>query len=409
MKKMPAPAKLLASGATVATALVLVSLVLPALALAAPQEGPGTVTIAPDPLVVPATTVGNQGEWLAVDVSYEGEGEAAIDKVSLLGEGAGEFSSNGSDCGILTSGQHCTAWFALKPTTLGTKEATLEVRFQGERPAELRPISGRSVPPQLSFSPASHDFGIQRVNRDSVGNSFQLTNTGEAPVSPNNFEISGDSDVFWTGSSDCWTLLAPGASCSMQVWFGPREVREYAAQLRVWANGEAFTAALSGRGGQAIVGPSTNPVDFGSAAVDSGGVVKTITLSNSGDLGAAYFIAVIAGGDAGSFQLLSESCTMVALMPTDSCSVRVRFDPDEPGPKSARFAMFGDGDDGVMVFLDGEGLAAAPAEAGPASGESAVASSRKGRRKRFGRNKGIHAPSAKAARRSELRAGAARR
>jgi hypothetical protein len=64
----------------------LLSLALPASALAAPQEGPGTVTVAPDPLVVPATTVGDQGEWLAVDVSYEGEGEAAIDKVTMFGE-----------------------------------------------------------------------------------------------------------------------------------------------------------------------------------------------------------------------------------------------------------------------------------------------------------------------------------
>lgn len=408
MEKMLAPAKLLATAATVSAALVFVSLALPKLALAAPLEGPGTVMIAPDPLVVPATTVGNQGEWLAVDVSYEGEGEAAIDKISLLGEGAGEFSSNGSDCGTLSGGQHCTAWFALKPTTLGTKEATLEVRFQGERAAELRPISGRSVPPQLSFGPASHDFGVQRVNRDSVGANFQLTNTGEAPVSPSSIEISGDSDVFWTGNSDCWTLLAPGASCSMQVWFGPREPRGYAAQLRVWANGEVFSADLSGRGGRAIVGPGTNPVDFGAVAVDSGGVIKTVTLSNSGDLATSFFIAVIAGGDTGSFQLLSESCTMIALAPSQSCSVRVRFDPDEAGPKSARFAMFGDGDDGVMVFLEGEGVAATPAVAGSVAAQDSVAPARKVRRKRFGRNKGLHFARAKFLRRAELRAGRAR-
>lgn len=390
-----------------APVLALLALALPASALAAPQEGPGTVTIAPDPLVVPATTVGNQGEWLAVDVSYAGEGEAAIDKVTLFGEEGGEFSSNGSDCGTLQSGQHCTAWFALKPTTPGDKQANLEVRFQGERPAELRTISGRSVAPSLSFGPSSHDFGIQRVNRDSVSTSLQLTNSGEAPVQPNNFTIEAENEVFWTGNSDCSTLLAPGASCNLQVWFNPQETRDYASEVRVWANGSSFGAALSGRGGRAIVGPAENPVEFGALEVGST-LVKTIALDNSGDLPGAFFIAVIAGGDAGSFQLLSENCSMIQLMPAQTCTVRVRFQPQEPGPLAARFALFGD-EEPPMVFLEGEGLPVAAEGEGAAGPRYAVAPKRKLRKKRFGRNKGIHAPSRRAERRTELRAGAARR
>jgi hypothetical protein len=387
----------------------LLVLALPASAAAAPQEGPGTVTIAPDPLVVPVTTVGNQGEWLAVDVSYEGEGEAAIDKVSLVGAESGEFASNGSNCGTLQSGQQCTAWFALKPSSLGDKSAEVEVRFQGERPAELRPISGRSVPPQLSFSPSEYDFGIQRINRDSVSANFQPTNSGEAPVQPNNFDIQGDTDSLWTGNSDCWMMLAPGASCNVQVWFSPHEMRDYAGLLRVWANGEVFSAALEGRGGRAIVGATENPVGFGGAAIGST-VVKTITMTNSGNLAGGYFIAVIAGGDSGSFKLLSENCTMIALEPAASCSVRVRFEPQEEGSLSARFALFGD-DEPPMVQLEGEGLAAEPTAATAASSDAdpEATAARKVRKKRFGRGKGIHSPSRRAERRAELRASAARR
>jgi hypothetical protein len=388
--------------------LVLFALVLPASALAAPFEGPGTVTLAPDPLVVPATTVGYQGEWLAVDVSYEGEGEAGVEKIALNGAEPSEFSSNGSDCGTLQSGQHCTAWFALKPSSLGEKQATVEVTFQNGRPPEQRPISGHSVAPQLAFNPASHDFGIQRINRESVAAYFQLTNTGEAPVQPNNFQIEGENDAFWTGNSDCWTMLAPGASCNLQVWFNPHETRDYASEVKVWANGFSFGAGLSGRGGRAIVGPNENPIGFGGVTVGEAST-KTITLSNSGNLPAAFFIAVIAGGDAGSFRLLSENCSMVEIQPAASCSIRVRFEPQEPGKLGARFAMFGDGDDGVMVFLEGKGLAAASDDAETSGISYQPATSRKLRKKRFGRNRGIHAPSLQPARRSELRAGAARR
>lgn len=384
----------------------LLTLALPAAAQAAPNEGPGTVTVAPDPLVVPATTVGAQGEWLVVDVSYEGEGEAAIDKITIFGEESGEFSANGSDCGTLMSGQHCSAWFALKPTTLGQKQATLEVRFQGDRPAELRTISGRSAPPQLSFAPAAHDFGIQRAGRDSTSVTFQLTNSGEAPVQPNSFDVQGDNSVFWVGTNNCWTLLAPGASCEVQVWFNPNDVREFAGQLRAWVNDSVFTAPLRGRGGRAFLAAAQNPVGFGSLAVGST-AVKTIELSNSGDLPGLYFIAVVAGGDSGSFRLLSESCTMVAVHPGSTCSVRVRFEPQEPGPLAARFALFGD-DEPTMVQLEGEGLPAAATDA-VRPGFAYETAPRKLRRKRFGRNKGIHAPSRHAARRSELRAADARR
>lgn len=388
----------------------LFTLALPASALAAPFEGPGTVMIAPDPLVVPASTVGYQGEWLTVDVSYEGEGEAVVNKVALSGGETSEFSSDGSTCGTLLSGQHCTAKFALKPSSLGEKQAILEVTFEGDRAAEQRPISGRSVVPQLSFDSPEYDFGIQRVNRDSASHQFQLTNTGEAPVQPNYSEIQDGNGAYSSGNSNCFggPPLLPGQSCSVEVHFSPYDTVLYPGELRVWANGAVFGAALSGRGGRSVIGPASNPVGFGPVAIGSS-VVKTITLTNSGDLPGAFFIAVIAGGDVGSFRLLSENCTMVELEPAHSCFVRVRFEPQEPGPLSARFAMFGDSDDGTMVFLEGEGLPAVAAAAGSPATQDAVASQRKVRKKRFGRNKGLHSPSLRPARRSELRAGAARR
>jgi len=396
---------------TLASLVALFALVLPATAAAAPLEGSGTISVAPDPLVVPATTVGYQGEWLAVDVSYEGEGEAVVNKVALSAGETGEFSANGSNCGMLVSGQHCTAWFALKPSSLGEKQATLEVTFEGTRPAERRVISGRSVPAQLAFTPAAHEFGVQRVHGEGASGLLEVTNSGEAPVQVNNFEVQGATNVFSTGPHNCASPLAPGQSCAVEVYFSPQDQVAYLGELRAYASGGDYAAAaLSGRGGRALIGPASNPVQFGSHAVGES-VVKTITLSNAGDLPGAFFIAVVAGGDVGSFRLLSENCTMVEIQPAESCSLRVRFEPQEPGKLAARFAMFGDGDDGVMVFLEGQGLPAetAGAEASAQDAPYTYPAARKVRKKRFGRNKGLHAPTRHAARRADLRAGAARR
>lgn len=354
MVKPPAPPKLL-----VLTVLAVAVLALPAAASAAPEEGPGLpLTVSPSPIVVPKTTVGNNGAALQVEITNPGE-EAFVDKVALVGEEAGEFFVNGSDCTTLGEGQKCSFWFGLKPSSLGIKQATLSITFQGGRPEETFAVSGESVAPQLTFTPASHDFGIRQINRDTASTMLEVTNSGEAPVQPNNFEIQGDTSVFWTGNSNCWMLLEPGQSCSVEVNFNPHERSPYAAEVRTSANGSSFSASISGTGGSAVVEALENPVGFGTATVGSEGAVRTIVIGNSGDLPAGFFISVIAGGDSGSFRLLDENCTFVELEPGDTCTAHVRFTPQGPGVKTARLALFGDGSDGVMVFLSGEGVGAA--------------------------------------------------
>ncbi|MGV1048582.1 MAG: choice-of-anchor D domain-containing protein [Solirubrobacterales bacterium] len=345
-------------GATVSVLLATLALTLPAAASAAPEEGSGTLTVTPDPVVLTPTTVGNQSPAQAVQLGYAGEGEAAINQVTIEGEEAGEFFSNGSNCGSLADGQHCETWIGLKPSSLGEKQALLVVTFLGERPAVSFPISGRSVAPELSFGPASYDFGLRRINRESQSTTFQVSNDGEAEVQVNSFEISGPgSSAFWTGNSNCWgSWLAPGQSCSMQVWFNPTERIVYEAELRAWVNGSVFSAALSGQGGRPVVEAGENPVGFGAATVGATGPVRTITLHNSGDLPESFFIGVLAGGDAGSFRLLDEDCTSAPLAPGGSCAAHVRFSPDGPGTKTARVAFFGDGEGGVLIQVSGEGV-----------------------------------------------------
>lgn len=348
MLNLPAPSKLFAL-----TVLALTFLAVPAGAAGAP------LMVSPSPIVAPKTTVGNNGAALQVEITNPGE-EAFIEQVSLEGEEASEFFVNSSDCTTLGEGQKCTFLFGLKPSTLGLKQATLAVKFQGGRPEETFAVSGESVSPQLSFTPVSHDFGIQRVNRDSTSTLFELTNAGEAPVSPNSIGIQGDTEVFGTGNSNCWgpsqVWLQPGESCSVEVYFYPRDQRDYAAELVAWANGSSFSAELSGRGGRAVVEPLQNPVEFGTATVGSEGAVQTVTVTNSGDLPAGFFISVIAGGDSGNFRLLDENCTFFELAPGATCTAHVRFTPQGPGSKIARLAFFGD-DEPAMVALHGEGVA----------------------------------------------------
>jgi hypothetical protein len=358
MNKPFAEPKMLAS--TILILLLTAAALIPARVLAAPVEGPGSpLTTSPSPIVVPTTTTGYNGAAIEVQITNPGE-DAYIDKVSLEGPEAGEFFTNGSGCSYLAEGQKCGFQFGLKPSSPGLKQATMVVTFQGGRSPESFPVSGEAVEPQFAFSPGSYDFGLRLANRESVSNYFQLTNTGAAPAQLNNLEIQGDNNVFWTGNSNCWSgPLNPGDSCYVEVYFNPHDRVAYSAQLRAVVNSSVFTAELSGEGGGPVVEAIHNPFDFGAFTVGAQSSVRTIEIANTGNLPAAFFIAVVAGGDSGSFRLLDEDCTAAELMPGTTCTAHVRFAPQGPGPKLARLALFGDGDSGTMVFLEGEGVAPA--------------------------------------------------
>jgi hypothetical protein len=255
-------------------------------------------------------------------------------------------------------------------------------------------LTGTAVPAQLAFAPGSYDFGIQRTNQSQSTN-FQLSNQGEAPAQLGSLGIGGpDTGNFWIGNNDCWNgrWLQPGESCYVQVNFNAWDMVTYQAQLQVGAYGATFTADLAGTGGRAVLEPEANPFDLGSAAVGSAGPVRTITLTNNGNFEGGFFIAVIAGGDVASFQLVDENCTGAPVLPGASCTVHVRFTPQSTGRKAARLALFGDSDGGTMVGLTGNGTpaenSAAAAEEGHGSSPQAK-SPRKRQGRRFHRGKSM--------------------
>ena len=338
-------------------AALLVAAAFPPVGLAAEEGGEGPVlAFSPAPLDFGKTTAGTESATVTVDVYNEGGASANVTGVGAEGGDSADFKVSGSNCGPLDPGQHCSAWVLFAPGSTGAKQSTLVVALK-EAPSQTTALAGTGVAPLLTFTPGSHDFGIQRTNESQATN-FQLTNSGEAFVNLGSVGIAGpDAGNFWTSNSDCWNgrRLDPGESCNLQVYFNPWNPVEYHAQLQAYVNGSTFAADLSGTGGQAMLEPDANPVDFDPVAVGGEGPVRTIVLTNDGNIAGAFFIAVIAGGDSGSFRLLDESCTGEPLAPAATCVAHVRFTPQSGGPKVARLALFGDGEGGTMVMLRGEG------------------------------------------------------
>jgi hypothetical protein len=340
-------------------ALVLIAAILPAAGHAAPPSS--GYPLAATSGAFPKTTVGYGSEKLSLELTNVSGESFFVTNFTVEGADAADFIVNEFQCGMFAPGDSCTAGLYFGPHAVGEEHATLRLDLYNQ-PSEYIELSGTGVPSELTFSPPSHDFGVQSLRENSYA-SFNLTNSGEAPAVFSNFEIPnpGGEVPFWIANNHCpmMSALQPGESCSLEVEFGPREVAPYVGELRATLSGVTFSAALSGEGGRSNVVAGDNPTDLGAATVGGVGPVRTITLTNSGNLPAGFFIGIVAGGDAGSFRLLDEDCSGAELMPAASCSAHVRLTPQSPGLKVARLAFFGDGDNGTMVMLHGEGIAAA--------------------------------------------------
>jgi hypothetical protein len=218
---------------------------------------------------------------------------------------------------------------------------------------------GTPEPPQLVFEPDHYDFGLQPLNWGSQQATLQLRNVGGEPFQIGGPQISGPgSSAFWTGNSDCYgAILQPGDACYAQINFGPYGTDEYTAQFSVNVGSYSFAADLSGTGGRAAFAPSTATTDFGVAKVGSAGTIREITISNTGNMPGGVFIAVIAGGAIGSFQILDENCTGVELAPAATCTIQVRFQPLSEGVKKATLGLFGESEGPAPIVLTGIGSA----------------------------------------------------
>jgi hypothetical protein len=240
------------------------------------------------------------------------------------------------------------------------------------------PVEGEEEPPlpQLTFEPGSYDFGLQQANSGNQA-TLQLRNDGTVAAPVNSLEINGDGTFAINGGgTSCYgSNLQPGQSCWVQVVFGPYDAAPYGAQLRAYSDrGTVFTADLSGEGGRPRLTTSVDPTNFGAVPVGSPGVTKSIDVTNTGNIAGGAFIAVIAGGAIGSFQLLDENCSGIPLSPGATCNLVVRFQPISTGAKTARLGLFGDSDGGTQITLTGVGFDPEPVGSGTSSSVTSVVS-----------------------------------
>lgn len=317
----------------------------------------------------PMATLG-EATTEAIPLKNESETGVSVSEVKIEGPDAADFGIEGTNCvGFIGPNMGCVLTVRSSPSAVGQLQATLRVLTDGSPSGYAVTMTGEGLMPEIVFEPGGYDFGLVEAHSGGPRASFTVRNAGPTAVQLGNVEITGPGGYeFWIPGNGCaGTTLAAGATCSVEVQFNANGEGSFTAALRVAAGSASFEAPLTARAERPRITVSPTPLDFGAATVGS---VQTreLTLTNTGHLPVAFYIALVSGGDIASFHLLDENCTSNVFAgaprifePGESCVARIAFEPKAAGAKAVTVSFFGGGEGAMQTTVAGT---AVPAQAG---------------------------------------------
>jgi hypothetical protein len=221
-------------------------------------------TVTPSLLDFGVVTPGATSESKVITITNSGNGPLNVTSATV----ANPFDIVGSVCSAALSRlQDCTIPVAFSPTTLGTQEGQVLIQEDAFNSKPVVSVTGVGGTPMLTVTPASIDFKGQDINTSSALQTVTLTNTSSLPVTLSSITVTGP----FTQKSQCGTVLAASASCSISVVFTPPALGQQSGSITITddAEGSPQSILLTGSGDPAL---SIAPQSGGStsAAVKSG-------------------------------------------------------------------------------------------------------------------------------------------
>jgi HYDIN/CFA65/VesB family protein/parallel beta helix pectate lyase-like protein len=223
-----------------------------------------------------------------------------------------------------------------------------------------------TTPAAAAISPSTFDFGTQPVGTSSSAQVFTVTaSQGCVLVGP----VSATGDFSQT--NNCSSVLATGASCTVQVKFTPTAGGLRSGSLNIPAGNSTLVASLTGTGGVAIGTLTPASLSFGGQFIGTTSAAQSVTLTNTGNI-ALIISGVTATGDFAQ----SNSCP-ATLAAGASCVIQVSFTPTGVGGRTGSLVVSdNDPASSQTTVLTGTGLdysvSASPSSATVRAGSAAA-------------------------------------
>jgi hypothetical protein len=217
--------------------------------------------------------------------------------------------------------------------------------------------------PEITVTPASHDFGSVLVGT-TVSHSIEIRNDGTANLHVSSIALPEGGDFVIASGSGAVTL-APGQTHTVEVIFAPTALGPRTDSLRIESDDDdeaTLDVALAGTG----VSAPTPDISVFPPSFDFGDVFEGSTQSaeiqvhNTGSATLHVTSFSLEGNDAAQFSIASATSFFVA--PGESVATVLTFTPASVGAKTASLRVESDDPDGspLHVPITGTGVTLPP-------------------------------------------------
>jgi hypothetical protein len=254
---------------------------------------------------------------------------------------------------VLAPGEKCASEVFFRPQVVGDVSAEVYVYHNASNPdAGSNPPSSRSFftgtganapdAPILEVTPGSKNFGEVTIGQNQT-QTFTIKNVGNAALDISSFVVVTGTgfNLEFPASGGCGgtQMLAPQASCNVEVMFNPATAGAKTGSLDITSNATPAVAnvALSGTAvtpQSGIPTLSASEFVFGNVVINTPSM-KTVTLTNTGTVELILTLPTIVGTNAADFKS-NTTCT-TSLLPSASCDYTVTFTPSALGERIASF------------------------------------------------------------------------
>jgi hypothetical protein len=195
----------------------------------------GAVTFFPTtPLNFPDQLVGAASAPQTVTLTNAGTNTLTISSIT---PSSTEFHMT-STCGSsVAPGAHCKITAAFQPQGKDGYPGTITIRDSASTKPQVIELAG--VGTEVSVSPSTLNFGSQKRGTKSNPQAVTVTNHGSAALNISSIKINLNASGNYSQTNDCGSQLGAGASCTIDVIFGPFQTGKVVSQLAITDDGGA--------------------------------------------------------------------------------------------------------------------------------------------------------------------------
>jgi hypothetical protein len=320
------------------------------------------VTVTPPALVFSDQLINVTSAALTLTISNTGTSNLAVSALTLTGSNSGDFKIAAGTLPLnIEPGASSSIQATFTPSAAGSRTATLGIAHNGANSPTNVVLSGVGVlPPAISISPGSIDFGSQLVGSASAAKAITVSNTGSGTLVISGLTLVGThASEFSISSGKVPINIQPGTSAVISVVFTPADKGTRSAVLSIADNapGNPHTITLTGTGsGVAKITFDPTTVAFGNQRVNQVSPPQTLSISNTGTDDLVITNVTIGGMNPSDFAMGSLTLP-VTVKAGDAVLLDVTFKPPLAANRTANLT-FTDNASGSphLVPLSGTGV-----------------------------------------------------